>query len=196
MKPSSVMGAMIVVISVLWSPLHASPYGPFTLKDFQTRAVFELVVDESKSVTPGTSKIATQSAYVTLAHGLVPGNSDGLEIQFFPKPITEAGRADILKNDARESKKNGYAALVLFLDKGNKVWQVNLSYVIPGTTVGRTVAWKPDELKKYFSNYKFDGKRLVLKSNGSHIESESGKEKIKLSWSVDLDLPVFREVNR
>ena len=31
----------------------------------------------------GTSKIAAQAAYVTLAHGLMPGNSDGLEVQFF-----------------------------------------------------------------------------------------------------------------
>ena len=75
---------------IVLSPLHASSYGPFTLQDFQTRAAFELIVSDSKPLTPGTSKIATQSAYVMLAHGLVPGNSDGLEIQFFPQPITES----------------------------------------------------------------------------------------------------------
>ena len=37
-----------------------------------------------------------------LAHGLVPGNSDGLEIQFFPQPITEKVKADMLENDAKE----------------------------------------------------------------------------------------------
>ena len=92
MKLTSVIGrTMIVVISVVLSPLHAGSYGPFTLQDFQTRAAFDLVVSESKFLKPGTSKIATQSAYVTLAHGLIPGNSDGLEIQCFSQPITEKG---------------------------------------------------------------------------------------------------------
>ena len=60
MKLTSVMGpTAIVVISVVLSPLHAGLYGPFTLQDFQTRAAFELVVNESKPLTPGTSKIAT-----------------------------------------------------------------------------------------------------------------------------------------
>jgi len=99
-----------------------------------------------------------------------------------------------LKNGARELKKSDYAALVLFLDKDNKVWQANLSYVIPGTTVARTVAWKPEELKKYFSDYQFDGKRLTLKSTGSYSETESGKEKLRLSWNVDFNLPVFGSV--
>jgi hypothetical protein len=85
MKLTSIMGpTAIVVISVVLSPLHAGSYGPFTLQDFQTRAAFELVVNESKPLTPSANRIATQSAYVTLAHGLVPGNSDGLEIQFSP----------------------------------------------------------------------------------------------------------------
>src|SRR4030095_6408408 len=100
MKLTSIMGpTAIVVISVVLRPLHAGSYGPFALRDFQTRAAFELVFNESKPLTPGTSKIATQTAYVTLAHGLVPGNSDGLEIQFFPKPVTEKAKADILEHE-------------------------------------------------------------------------------------------------
>ena len=60
MKLTSVMGpTAMVVISVVLNPLHADSYGPFTLQDFQTRAAFELVVNESKPLTPGTSKIAT-----------------------------------------------------------------------------------------------------------------------------------------
>ena len=96
-----------------------------------------------------------------------------------------------MKNGAKELKRSDYAALVLFLDKDNRVWQANLSYVVPGTTVARTVTWKPEELKKYFSNYQFNGKRLALKSNGSYSETESGKEKLRLSWNVDFNLPVF-----
>jgi hypothetical protein len=117
-----------------------------------------------------------------------------LEIQFFTNPITQATITDVFKNGAKESKKSDYAALVLFLDKDQKVWQANLSYVIPGTTVARTVAWKAEELKRYFSNYQFDGKRLILKSTGSYSEAESGKEKMRLSWNVDFNLPVFNSV--
>ncbi len=197
MKLTSVIGLTVIVVSsVVLNPLHAGSYGPFTLQDFQTKAAFELVVSESNALKPGTSKIATQSAYVTLAHGLVPGNSDGLEIQFFPKPITEKVKADILENDAKELKKTSYAAFVLYMGKDNKIWQANLSYVAPGVTVARTVAWKPEELQKYFSDFRFDGKRLVLKSKGSYSESEKGQEKLRLSWDVDLNLPVLREVKR
>jgi hypothetical protein len=170
------------------SGIHFSP------QDFKTKAEFELVVNDSSVLKAGASRIVTQSAFVTLVHGLIPGNSEGLEIQFFIKPVTETTVTDILKNGAKELKRSDYAALVLFLDKDNRVWQANLSYVVPGTTVARTVAWKPEELKKYFSNYKFDGKRLILKSKGSFSETESGKEKMRLSWNVDFNLPVFNSL--
>jgi len=187
---------IIAVLLVFLSPLHASSYGPFTLQDFQARAAFELIVTDSKPLKPGTSKIVTQSAYVTLAHGLVPGNSDGLEILFFPQRITEKVKADILENDAKELKKNSYAALVLYIGNDNKIRQANLSYVVAGTTVARTVAWKAEELQKYFSDYRFDGKRQVLKSKGSYAESERDREQLRLSWDVDFNLPVIREIKR
>jgi hypothetical protein len=161
-------------------------------QDFRTMAVFELVVSGSKVLRSGPSKIVTESAFVTLTHTLM-GNTDGLEIQFFTKPITDAARADILENGAKELRRNDHAALVLFLDKNHQVWQVNLSYVVPGTTVARTVAWKPEDLRQ-FSNYKFDGKRLLLKSKG--LYNESGEEQLKLSWVVDLDLPVFERIKK
>jgi len=180
-----------LAICFIASQVGAQSGAQFNAQDFNTRSVFELVVNDSSVLKVGASKIVTQSAFVTLAHGLIPGNSEGLEIQFFTKPITEAAIADILKNRARELKKRDYAAFVLFLDKANKLWQANLSYVIPGITVAITVAWKPDELKKYFSSYQFDGKRLTLKSKGSYSDMESGKENLRLAWNVDFNLPVF-----
>jgi hypothetical protein len=199
MKVSAVPGWLVIgVLSAVLRPLDASSssYGPFTLQDFQTKAAFELVVVDSKALKSGTRKIAAQSAYVTLAHGLVPGNVDGLEIQFFPTQATEKVKADIVENDARELKKSSYTALVLFLGKDNKIWQANLSFVVPGTTAARTVAWKPEELKKYFSDCQFDGKRLVLKTKGSYAESEKDREQLRFSWNVDLNLPVVHEVRR
>ena len=168
----------------------------FDPKHYQTQANFELVIDKSKYLKPGTSKVAAQSAVVSLVHGLIPGNSDGLEVMFFTKPVSEVSLPDILNNDAKEMRRGSYAALVLFLDKDNKVWQVNLSYVVPGITVARTVAWKPDELRRYFSNMTFKDGRLVLKSAGSYSESEPSQDALKIRWDVDLDLPVKREVKR
>jgi hypothetical protein len=173
MKLTSVMQrTLIVAIAVVLGPLYAASTGPFTLQDFRTRGAFELVVNDSKPLPSGTTKIETQSGYITLAHGLVPGNSDGLEIQFFPDPITEKVKADILENDAKEAKKTSYAAFVLYIGKDNKISQANLSYVVPGTTAARTVAWKSEELQKYFYDYRFDGKRVALKSKGTYSESE------------------------
>jgi hypothetical protein len=188
-------GILVVAISYVTAAPRANADDRFGPQDFQTKAVFQLVVNSSKVLKPGTSKIMTESAFVTLTHGLIPGNADGLEIQFFTKPITEAARADILENGAKELRKSNFAALVLFLDKENKVSQVNLSYVIPGTTVARTVAWKPEELAQ-FSNYKYDGKRLLLKSKGNYDESGSTVERLKLSWDVDFNLPVFNRIKK
>ena len=64
-------------------------------QDFQTKAVFELVVTSSKILRTGTSTLVTESAFVTLRRALPPGNAEGLEIQFFTKPITDAARTDI-----------------------------------------------------------------------------------------------------
>ena len=176
----------LVALAALCCALGASS-AYSDVQDFRTRAAFELVVSGSKVLRSGTSKIVTESAFVTLTHTLL-GKTDGLEIQFFTKPITDAARADILEHGARELRRSDHAALVLFLDKNRQVWQVNLSYVVPGTTVARTVAWKPEDLRQ-FSNYKFDGKRLLLKSKG--LYNESGEEQLRLSWDVDLNLPVF-----
>jgi len=194
---------MNVILKQVCSLLAVTCFVPLSLaaerfdpKDYQTKATFELVVDKSKYLKPGTSKVSAQSAFVSLAHGLIPGNSDGIEVWFFSKPVTEASLPDIINHDAKEMRRSSYAALVLFLDKEKKLWQVNLSYVVPGTTVARTVAWKPDELNRYFSNMSFKDGRLTLKSTGRYSESEPTEDVINLSWQVDLDLPVKRRVQR
>jgi hypothetical protein len=168
----------------------------FSLKDFNTNAVFELVNHQSGVIRQGSTRIVAVSAFVTHTNELFPGKTEGLEIQFFTKPITEAARTDILENGAKQLTKSDYATLVLFLDKEKRVGQVNLSYVIPGTTVARTVAWKPEDLKRSFSNYQFDGKRLRLKSKGTFSELNSKQEAMSLSWDVDFDLPVFERARK
>jgi len=182
--------AFAVIVWVVSAAQSKSNSG-FSFEDFKTNAVFELVNRQSGVIKQGSTRIVATSAFVTLTNELFPGKTEGLEIQFFTKPITEAARTDILENGAKQLRKSDYATLVLFLDKAKTVWQVNLSYVIPGTTVARTVAWKPEDLKKSFSNYQFDGKRLRLKSKGTYSELNSKQEAMSLSWDVDFDLPVF-----
>ena len=197
MNPHRKLGVLVsIALAALCCVMSASgAYSDALVRpqDFRTTAVFELEVSGSKFLRSGASKIVTESAFVTLTHTLM-GNRDGLEIQFFTKPITDAARADILENNARELRRSDHAALVLFLDKNYQVLQANLSYVVPGTTVARTVAWKPEDLRRQFSNYKFDGKRLLLKSKG--LYNESGEERMKLSWEVDLNLPVFEQIKK
>src|SRR5262245_7338256 len=167
----------------------------FQPADFQTRATFELVVNKSKYLKPGTSKVTAQSAFVSLAHGLIPGNSDGLEVVFFEKRVIDL--PDLMNNDAKVIRQSAsYAAMVLFLDKEHRVWQVNLSYVVPGTTIAKTIAWKPDELKRYFLQVCYTKTRLALTSSGSYSEDDPSQDVIKLSWNVDINLPVKREVQR
>ena len=194
---------MNVILKQVCSLLAVTCFVPLSLaaeqfdpKDYQTKATFELVVDKSKYLKPGTSKFTAQSAFVSLAHGLIPGNSDGIEVWFFSKPVTEASLPDIINHDAKEMRRSSYAALVLFLDKEKKLWQVNLSYVVPGTTVAKTVAWKPDELNRYFANMRVKDGRLNLKSTGRYSESEPTEDVINLTWQVDLDLPVKRRLQR
>lgn len=166
-----------------------APPGP---RDFQTSAVFDLAVEKSAFLKAGNSRLETQSAFVTYTSEFFSGKREALKVEFFTKPVTEAARVDILQNKSREMSKGGYAALVLFLDEQKRVEQVNLSYVIPGTTVVRTVAGSAEELTRYFSDYHFDGRRLQLKSKGSYRTDPDSKEEIlKLSWETDLDLPVY-----
>jgi len=167
----------------------------FDLRNFQTKASFELTVDKSKYLKPGASKIQSQSAVVYSVHGLMPGKSDGLRILFFAKPITETTLPDVLNNQAKELQKGDHAELVLYLDKQNNIQQANLMFVVPGTTVTRTIAWKPDDLKKYFSQANLKDRHLILKTKGTYSDSDA-EETLKLSWDIELDLPVFREIKK
>jgi hypothetical protein len=65
-----------------------------------------------------------------------------------------------------------------------------MTYVIPGTTMVRTVAYTATMLSKYFSNFSFDGTRLTLKSKDEFSELNARKESLVLRWDVDLDMPV------
>src|SRR5258706_7974913 len=174
-----------------------SEVGPSASEQFQTRALFSLAVQKSLALKPGKSSLETTSAFITYTNEFFAGKTNALKIQFFAQSIGDEARAKLLKNDYREIGKGGSAVLVLFLDERNRIWQANLTYVIPGTTVVRTVASNPDELKRYFSDYNFDRNRLRLKIKGSYSTPEDSKEEVfTLSWDVDLNIPVFDQTRK
>jgi hypothetical protein len=192
-----VLGIMLVLLCCVFPTNIRSEPTQFTSQRFQTRASFYLVVQKSKVLNLGKSRLETKSAFVTYTNEFFAGKTNALKVQFFTQPIVEEAQAKLLKDDNREISRGGYAALVLFLDERNQIWQANLTYVIPGTTVVRTVASTHDELTKYFSDYHFDQNRLRLKSKGSYNTAPDSKEEIlTLSWDTDLDIPVFDKIKK
>ena len=168
-----------------------------SLQPFQTKALFDLTVQKSKVLKLGKSRLETKSAFATYTNEFFAGKTNALKIQFFTAPIGEEARVKLLKGDNREISGGGYAVLVLFLDERKQIWQANLTYVIPPMTVVRTVAWRSEELTKYFSDYQFDQNRLRLKSKGIYnTQADSKEETLTLSWDTDLDIPVFDRVKK
>ena len=187
-----VLGIIVVLFCGGFPTAIYSESTGFAPKEFQTRALFSLAVQQSKVLNLGKSKLETKSAFVTYTNEFFAGKTNALKIQFFTQPIGEETQAKLLRDDNHEISRGGYAALVLFLDERNQIWQANLTYVIPGTTVVRTVASNREELTKYFSDYHFDRNRLRLKSKGNYNTAPDSKEEIlTLSWDTALDIPVF-----
>src|SRR5262245_2563980 len=164
--------------------------------EFQTKAFFNLAVQKSKVLKLGQSGLEIKSAFATYTNEFFAGVTNALKVQFFTQPIMEEARAKLLRGDNQEISMGGYATIVLFLDDQNQMWQANLTYAIPGTTVARTVASSCDELTKYFFHYHFDHNRLQLKSKGSYTAPDLKEETLTLSWDMDLDLPVFDRIKK
>jgi len=195
------MRAWIVGIAILFLaaalPTDIAAESNLVAQDFQTKASFDLVVQKSPVLKLGASRLEIRSAFVTYTNEFFGGRTNALKIQFFTQPIGAETQAKLLQRDDRDISKNGYAGLVLFLDAQDRVWQANLTYVIPGTTVVRTVASSPEELTRYISDYHFDRSRLRLKSRGTYKTALNEKDEVlTLSWHTDLNLRVFDQIKR
>jgi len=192
-----IWSVMIVLFGLPAFPTDISADSSLASQDLQTKASFDLVVQRSQVLKLGTSRLETQSAFVTYTNEFFGGRTNALKIQFFTQPIGADTQAKLLKRDDRDIAKNGYAGLVLFLDARDQITQANLTYVIPGTTVVRTVASSREELTRYVSDYHFDRSRLRLKSRGTYNSAPDAKdEALTLSWDADLDIRVFDQIKR
>lgn len=153
-------------------------------------AVFDLVNHQSGVLPMGSSHIVAVSAWAGRVAKEPPYGVEALEIEFFTAPLTAGDEVDLTTNSGRKIKKHDYAAFVIFLDKDRHAAQVNMTFVVPGSTVTRTVAYTATKLKGDFSDLHFDGKRVQFKSNAKFEETDDKNALLSLAWNVDLDLPV------
>ncbi len=192
-----VLGIIAVLFCYAFATDVYSEPNQSSSQEFQTKALFNLTVQKSKVLKLGKSRLETKSAFVTYTNEFFAGRTNALKVQFFTQPIGEEARAKLLRGDNHKISRGGYGALVLFLDERTQIWQGNVTYVIPGTTVVRTVASSHEELTKYFSDCHFDQNRLRLRSKGSYnIAPDSKEEILTLSWDTDLDIPVFDQIKK
>jgi len=190
------IGAIVILVLAGFAT-EASAESAVASQDLQARASFDLVVQKSQVLKLGTTRLETKSAFVTYTNEFFAGRTNALKIQFFTQPIGTEAQAKLLKRDDRDIGKNGYAGLVLFLDAQDRITQANLTYVIPGTTVVRTVASSREEWTRYVSDYHFDRNRLRLKSRGTFNSPTDAKDEVlTLSWDTDLDTRVFDQIKR
>jgi hypothetical protein len=161
------------------------------------RGRFDLDVQKSKVIALGKSHIDATSAFVSLTDEFFGGRVNALVIQMYGAPIDAARRARLIKNnrDDTELNRSGGAYFVLFLDKANRITQANLTYIRPGTTVVRTVAYMDSDIAKWFSDYQYADGRLRLKSKGAYASgSDSPDEQLTLAWDLELDEAVVNRI--
>ena len=97
------------------------------------------------------------------------------------------GRSLALKVELASDRPERRAILVLFIDKAGALWQANLTFVIPGQTVIRTIAGRPDEVRRFAAGFAYDGRRLRLRTSGDL--SEPGPP-LRMRWDLHIDEPV------
>lgn len=172
------------------SPASAYPTAAFTV---------DLDVTRSRVLGLGKSHVEAVSAFATHTDEFFGGRTKALKIHMFASPIDAAARDRLIKNDEDhgELTRGGSAVFVLFLDDQNRIVQANLTYIIPGTTVVRTLAWTQSDVAKWFSDYRFADGRLRLKTKGTYVTGpESPDEVLTLSWDVVIDTAVIEHLTR
>ncbi|MGH7654445.1 MAG: hypothetical protein ACREN6_07255 [Gemmatimonadaceae bacterium] len=159
-------------------------------------AVFDLNNQQAGVLKVGSSHVTAVSAWASHVAHERPYGGDALELSFFTVPLTRADTADIVSNDARQLHKHDFAFVVLFLDKTGKISQVNMTFVVPGTTVTRTVAYTSAQLADWGAKFSFDGKQVKLKTTGKLTELDDKKAPLTLAWAIDIDLPVVEHAGK
>ena len=154
---------------------------------------FDLSVDRSTVLRAGKSHVETKSAFAVYNAKFFAGRISGLEVHLYASPIDARARERLLANprDDQQLLAGGAAYFIFLLDRESRITQANLTIVVPGTTVARTVAYTTADIAKWFSDYHYVSGRLHLNSKGAYASTADSKdEKLSMAWDVTLDLPV------
>jgi len=177
---------------------YASAFDP---ADHATRADFEMDIQKSDFLPLGATRIEGRSALVTLVRGAKPPSANGqkngadaLAVLVFTEPLTAANVQALLTNEDAEMPTKLHAQIVLFLDKNKTVYEIKLRQTISNASVVSTIASTADEAKRCFSEVTFREGRLTLRGSGSFSEKAPKPNALTMTWNVDLDLPVKREI--
>jgi hypothetical protein len=103
------------------------------------------------------------------------------------------GRSLALKVELASERPERRVILVLFIDKAGALWQANLTFVVPGQTVIRTIAGRPDEVARFAAGYAYDGRRLRLRASGDISEASPT---LRMHWELDIDEPVVDQTRQ
>ena len=133
--------------------------------------------------------LSIRDVLVVLTDEFFGGRTKALKILFTTEPLTRDDRV-ASPRDLGKARNDRHVYLVLMLDAAGAIGQVNLTIVVPGQTVTRTIAWRPDDLRRFASDYAYDGQRLRLRSTGTFSDPSSDPQPFRLTWNVDLDVPV------
>jgi hypothetical protein len=135
----------------------------------------------------GTASTSSVIVATTQPRTGAPGYS-WLRIYFYPSTLSTDDKAAATTGRVASIKAKWSAVLQLTVDKDLKVWQVDLS--LPGHTC--TIAESDRDAKNLLQELQLSGKRVRLKSKGSHVcdLKSLGMPKETYEWDVDLDIPV------
>jgi hypothetical protein len=136
---------------------------------------FDLVITKSPVLTVGKHHVEVTDATASLTTVL--------------RGRVNASKIEMTSHDRTK------AIFLFLLDSADRITQANLTIVVPGSTVVRTIAWTPADLDKYFSNAHRSNGRLRLVSKGTYDSKDLANAALVMSWDVDLDVSVDERPN-
>jgi len=178
------------------------------LSPFATHAKFSLDNSdaEGKCCLPAHLASSLSSAVATIEPPKGPMGYSWVEINFYSFSFTRqdiaaarSGNTELLDKkwkamDDPQAFNQGWASIRLALDPNLQIQQVNVR--VPGYSC--TVAIIEHDLRNFAQEYKFDGKKLRLKSKGSYLcdMKSQGLGRPKFGWDIDLTTTVFAKAPR
>lgn len=187
-------GPVIAALLGAWSAAggQATPVGAGHSKAV---GVLELTNRQPDILLQGKAHLDLVDGRATHGPKLALG-TEGFRIDLYTKPVTATDGSSLSASEVARIEKAGTAIVVILLDKQGAIGQVNLTMVIPGSTVTRTVAWKPKDLESWTAGFRHGAGRLTLRNNGAFSELSAKGEPLELTWKLDIDLPVTESAGR